>query len=199
MYPEGSWAICERCCFLYRLSDLTWQFDFRGQRLENLRILVCNRCLDVPQEQFRPVVVPPDPVPTRNPRPDQYRLAIPYIVTDTAGAEVGDTTNGLVCPLPAPAPAISLSYVTAPKGAAGNVDSSPTNWVPPDGYPQPLSNRLMYDPIFDVRGVLVRDTRNGQVSGAALTQSASGVTSAQQMDGYMLRATNGGPVLRIPD
>jgi len=40
--------------------------------LQNLRILVCNRCLDIPQEQLRAIVLPPDPQPIINARPELY-------------------------------------------------------------------------------------------------------------------------------
>ena len=70
--PEP-FGICDRCNFRYLLSDLEWQHDYRGNTLKNLRILVCKvRCLDMPQDQFRPIVVPPDPVPVQNPRPGFY-------------------------------------------------------------------------------------------------------------------------------
>lgn len=50
--------------------DLSWQFDWRGAQLQNLRILVCRRCNDVPQEQLRSYSPPADPIPIRDPRPD---------------------------------------------------------------------------------------------------------------------------------
>ena len=37
--------------------------------MQNLRILVCRRCEDVPQPQLRPIIVGPDPYPVRDPRP----------------------------------------------------------------------------------------------------------------------------------
>lgn len=38
----------------------------------SLQILVCRECLDIPQSQLRPIVLPPDPVPIFNPRPEAY-------------------------------------------------------------------------------------------------------------------------------
>jgi len=37
--------------------------------------LVCKSCLDVPQEQLRTIILPPDPVPISNPRPENYENA----------------------------------------------------------------------------------------------------------------------------
>jgi hypothetical protein len=66
-------AVCDRCGFLYSRTDLRWQFDYlQGPRLFNLRILVCPPCEDLPQENGRTIVLPPDPVPILNPRPENY-------------------------------------------------------------------------------------------------------------------------------
>lgn len=61
----------------YNRTDLAWQFDWEGPRLQNLRLLVCSRCMDKPFEHNRPIVVPPDPVPVKNPRPDLNQLLHP--------------------------------------------------------------------------------------------------------------------------
>jgi hypothetical protein len=65
-------AVCDRCGARYNHSDLSWQFQWQGPRLQNLRILVCRGCLDVPQENIRTIVIPPDPVPIQNPRPELF-------------------------------------------------------------------------------------------------------------------------------
>lgn len=62
---------CDRCGFVYSYSDLRWQMDWRGTSLQNLRVLVCEKCYDTPQQQLRAIVVPADPVPLKNPRPMQ--------------------------------------------------------------------------------------------------------------------------------
>jgi len=64
-----AFGICDRCNFQYNLQSLTWQFEWQGAQLQNRRILVCPICLDVPQENLRSIVLPPDPVPVLNPRP----------------------------------------------------------------------------------------------------------------------------------
>jgi hypothetical protein len=66
-------GVCDRCGFLYNHDDLQWQWDWlQGPRLFNLRILVCRPCLDIPQESGRTIVLPPDPVPIADPRPENY-------------------------------------------------------------------------------------------------------------------------------
>lgn len=117
----------------YNDTDLKWQFDFVGPRLMNLRIRVCSRCLDKPFEHWRPIIVPPDPVPIPNPRPDLYAPLMPLLMTDTNGREVDDTSNvfvtassqtfppvlsnaGLKPTGLTSAPAIDQYYTTAPDG-----------------------------------------------------------------------------------
>jgi len=70
-----AFGICDRCGFLYNHDTLQWQFDYAGAGLINKRILVCNPCLDMPQEQLRSIILPADPVPIMNPRVQDYALA----------------------------------------------------------------------------------------------------------------------------
>lgn len=73
-------AVCDRCSFTYNHSDLTWQYQWSGVKLQNLRILVCKECLDVPQPQLKTIVIPPDPLPVLNARPEQYAIEVPSFV-----------------------------------------------------------------------------------------------------------------------
>src|SRR5206468_3783848 len=69
-------GICQRCSFTYNLDQLLWQWDWQqGPRLKNLRIKVCPTCMDVPQENGRTIVLPPDPVPIEYPLPENYVAA----------------------------------------------------------------------------------------------------------------------------
>jgi hypothetical protein len=66
-------GVCQRCQFIYNLDELQWQWDWQGgPRLKNLRLKVCRTCLDVPQENGRTIVLPPDPVPVLYPLPEDY-------------------------------------------------------------------------------------------------------------------------------
>ena len=70
-----AFGICDRCGFLYNHVNLSWQFDWAGASLINKRILVCDTCNDVPQQQLRAIIVPADPVPIQNPRTQDYVTA----------------------------------------------------------------------------------------------------------------------------
>lgn len=65
-------AICDRCGFRFNHHNLRWQFEWRGAALMNVRMLVCKRCFDRPQQQLRAIVIPADPVPIRNPRTEPF-------------------------------------------------------------------------------------------------------------------------------
>lgn len=65
-------GVCDRCGRWFNHKDLMWQFDWVGARLQNLRILVCQPCRDKPQENIRTIVLPPDPMPIMNPRPESF-------------------------------------------------------------------------------------------------------------------------------
>jgi len=64
--------VCDRCGLWYNGPDLQWQYDYRGRTLANLRILVCETCLDDPQPQLKPRIIPPDPLPIANARVEPF-------------------------------------------------------------------------------------------------------------------------------
>jgi len=65
-------AICDRCGGRYNHVDLQFQYDWAGATIQNKRLLVCNRCLDTMQSQLRSLVLPGDPTPIINPRPQDF-------------------------------------------------------------------------------------------------------------------------------
>ncbi|HVT27664.1 MAG TPA: hypothetical protein VHE81_06560 [Lacipirellulaceae bacterium] len=71
--PEA-FGVCDRCGCLYNLDRLHWQYQFAGVGLVNLNLLVCRPCLDVPQPQLTATILPPDPDPIFNARPEYYAL-----------------------------------------------------------------------------------------------------------------------------
>lgn len=66
-------AVCDRCGEWNLLSRLNKQQEFYGTSLAWTGYLVCDRCLDEPQPQLKPLILPPDPVPVMNPRPEAFR------------------------------------------------------------------------------------------------------------------------------
>ena len=51
------------------MPDLVWQYAWSGTHLYNIQVLVCrDRCYDLPNEQLRTIILPPDPPPILNAR-----------------------------------------------------------------------------------------------------------------------------------
>lgn len=69
-----AWATCDKCGFVLNLHKLSWQHEWAGLQLYNKRILVCDTCLDKPQRQLGSIVLPPDPMPVMNARPENYAV-----------------------------------------------------------------------------------------------------------------------------
>lgn len=63
------WAFCDRCNFVWGRADLQEQLVWSGNALVSTGALVCPRCLDVPNEGLRSIIIGPDPIPVENPRP----------------------------------------------------------------------------------------------------------------------------------
>lgn len=93
-------AICDRCGFRYNLVDLAWQVEWRGPVLQNIRLLVCRPCYDVPQENLRTIVLPADPEPVQNARvqdfvnaeTDYRSLSAPTVLDPTTGIPIPNQT-----------------------------------------------------------------------------------------------------------
>jgi hypothetical protein len=69
----SAFGVCDRCGLTYNRKDLVWQYDWRGNSLQNIRLLVCTvTCLDKPFELQRPLKLPPDPETIRDARPEIY-------------------------------------------------------------------------------------------------------------------------------
>ena len=64
-------AICDGCGFQVQHNILREKMEYRGGSTPvGTGLLVCPRCDDVPNPMGQLQVLPPDPVPVRNPRPD---------------------------------------------------------------------------------------------------------------------------------
>lgn len=96
LHPRGAqvnpsdpraWATCDRCSLIFNHYKLSFQYEWCGTRLTNIRVLVCSSCEDEPQRQLGTVLLPPDPMPIMNARPERYAL-------DEQPVSVRVTVNG---------------------------------------------------------------------------------------------------------
>jgi hypothetical protein len=90
-------GVCDGCGFIVQHSDLRFQMQWSGNKLVNLKQLVCRRCQDIPQTQLRAIVLPADPMPILNPRVQNYQAAS----TDYRATSGQNTVNPLTgIPIP---------------------------------------------------------------------------------------------------
>jgi hypothetical protein len=78
-YAGRAHGSCDRCTQQWELSKLQYQYEYRGDTLTNTRFRVCPPCMDKPYEGYRPVKLPPDPVPVLDPRVE------PFAIEENAG------------------------------------------------------------------------------------------------------------------
>lgn len=69
-----AWSTSDRSGFVTNHKKMRWQYQWAGPQLINTRILVDASELDVPQEQLRSIVIPADPDPLFNARPEPYTI-----------------------------------------------------------------------------------------------------------------------------
>lgn len=72
-FPRA-WGTCDRCGFVTNLTKMRWDLQYAGQTLINKRFLVCEYCVDVPQQQLRTIILPADPPPLFNARVEPYTI-----------------------------------------------------------------------------------------------------------------------------
>jgi hypothetical protein len=103
--PQAA-GICDRCGLLYTHATFRWQVEWRGERLQNIRVFVCdNGCYDIPQEQLRTRILPPDPIPIANARPEPFTTTgFSYdesnIMVQPSAWFIGSPTDGLEMQMP---------------------------------------------------------------------------------------------------
>jgi hypothetical protein len=136
--PQAA-AICDRCGFVYNHVDLQFQFDWAGATTVNKQILVCNNCLDTPQQQLRAIVIPADPMPISNPRPQEYRVAEANVRV-TTNRYVPDGKTGIPVPDLNPPPTAS-GQPTQPAGTTRTTQVNDTRVTQQTGAPNGTLNQ----------------------------------------------------------
>lgn len=86
--PEA-WGTDDRSGFVGNHKNLRWQMEWAGTKLINKRVLVFDDQYDTPQRQLGTLILPPDPVPIANARPEQYPLDEIWPVLTEIGTEHG--------------------------------------------------------------------------------------------------------------
>jgi hypothetical protein len=74
--PENprAWGTSDMNGMIGQHNKMKWQHDWRGNKIINLRILVHEDELDIPNRQLGNLVLTADPPPIHNARPEGYAL-----------------------------------------------------------------------------------------------------------------------------
>jgi hypothetical protein len=92
--PEA-FGVCQRCGFWFNRVNLHNQYAWRGAALLPIWVFVCDRCMDVPNEQERAFVLPADPVPIQLPLPEDFDAASTTVMGLAVPTGAVDPITGL--------------------------------------------------------------------------------------------------------
>jgi hypothetical protein len=86
-----AFGVCDQCGTWFNLRTLRWGMEYMGPGLQRTGFRVCSDCFDQPQDQLRPIILPPDPMPVADPR-----VEVAAIVTLPIGIYGQGTYGGCV-------------------------------------------------------------------------------------------------------
>jgi|ERR1700680_2079039 len=97
-----AWAAADCCGFQWPLHQLRWQYSYRGTTTpQNTRFLVCPKHIDPLNPQDSPVILPPDPLPIYNARPENYTLdEASFLITQDGSIITTESGLDLITPEP---------------------------------------------------------------------------------------------------
>lgn len=119
----GAWCTCDRCGFVWSMSSMQFQYDFLGGTTpQNLHLLHCPKCMDDLNYQRKLIIIPPDPPPLFNTRPESYVVdETNWLVTDDDSILTTAADEPFITSEPNPADSASasqlLSELTYPAGS----------------------------------------------------------------------------------
>lgn len=111
----GPWQTCDRCGLLDNQSRMQFQYDYLGGSVpQSTGYIVCERCLDQLNHQRQLIIIPPDPPPLFNTRPENYVVdESNWLVTDEGNILVTNTSEQLITSIPNPADNANTCYLAA--------------------------------------------------------------------------------------
>ena len=71
-YNSEALGVCDYSGFIFNRKDLVRQMEWRGDRLCWTGFYVGKPFADQPNAQLKPPILKPDPLPVKEPRPQQY-------------------------------------------------------------------------------------------------------------------------------
>lgn len=112
---DGPWTVCDRCGFNWSQNRMAWQFDYRGGSTpQKTGFLHCPRCMDGLNFQQKLVIIPPDPPPFFNTRPEPYAVDETNWLTTESG-DILTTESGveLITNIPNPEDVANTTWLSA--------------------------------------------------------------------------------------
>ena len=89
-----AFAACDRCGSWVNRVDLQAEQQWAGLSIVETGFLVCELCWDTPNEQLRSIILPPDPVPVRNPRIELAGTqTADYRITEASDRRITETDD----------------------------------------------------------------------------------------------------------
>jgi hypothetical protein len=169
-----------RCGLWFNRVNLSFQYQWRGTQLTNIYILVCQKCLDIPTDQNRAIVLPADPTPVYFPSVEQF--------------ESDETNYRTTLPIPID----PIVGIPVPARAALRVTQDAENRITqPIGCPEGLiQNAVMpynggLQKPFAVPLAILSVTANGTATVSVTCSRVHGLQTDCQISAEGLTATNG--------
>jgi hypothetical protein len=90
-----AFGTCDYCGGFYNLVQLRPQYEYYGDAIEDTGYLACYRCISQPQAQLSTPILPEDPKPILNPRPEYYWTPADSAINPAvAQTIIGNLNNG---------------------------------------------------------------------------------------------------------
>lgn len=119
-----AWGTCDRCGRIFNLHRLQFQYSYQGSTTpQNTGFLVCDEgCLDVLNPQDMPYILPPDPMPVYNARPEPYTLdETSYLTTQDDDTITTQDDEPIITAIPNPGQVAATAHlqtiILAPSGS----------------------------------------------------------------------------------
>ena len=99
-----AWGSCDKCGMIWQLDKLQWQYSYQGAfQPMNTRYLVCPKHIDPLNPQDQAYILPPDPEPIFNARPEPYVLdETSWLSTQDGDVITAEDGEQFITPIPNP-------------------------------------------------------------------------------------------------
>lgn len=197
----GAWTSCDRCGILDNQSNMQFQYDFLGGSVpQNTGYLVCPRCVDGLRWQNSLLIIPPDPPPLFNTRPENYTVDETDWLT-TQDDEIIDTQSGeeFITSIPNPAQTgDTSSLVTSmqyPGGSLTGLYLDLFDGDPTDGGVSVLAAITGSSTRTDISGDMEANVNNIAVNPETILVAASSASQTNISFAALYSAASGGTLL----